>query len=49
MGVQLIARGRAHGHGVVTPEYAFDPVDVFAELEKRRLFIHCETRQLSQA
>ncbi len=49
VGVQLIARGRAHGQGVVTPEFAFDPVDVFAELEKRRLFIHQETRLLSVA
>jgi len=46
IGVQLIARGRAHGSGVVIPEAAFDPSDVFAELEKRRIFIHQESRWL---
>ena len=40
IGVQLIARGRAHGTGAVMPEFAFDPADVFSELEKRRLCIH---------
>ncbi len=49
IGVQLIARGRAHGQGVVIPEYAFDPADVFAELEKRHIFIHQQTTGLADA
>ena len=39
-GVQLIARGKAHGTGAVMPEFAFDPKGVFSELEKRRIYIH---------
>jgi saccharopine dehydrogenase-like NADP-dependent oxidoreductase len=40
IGAQLIATGRAEGVGAVPPESAFDPAVVFAELEKRRIFVH---------
>ncbi len=40
VGVQLIAQGKAKGCGVVIPEHAFDPADVFPELEKRGILIH---------
>lgn len=36
----LIARGRAQGTGVVIPERAFDPADVFPELVRRGIFVH---------
>jgi len=39
---QLIAQGRVleNRTGLLIPEYAFDPKDVFAELEKRDIYIH---------
>ena len=40
IGVQLIALGRAYGTGAIMPEFAFDPEDVFSELEKRQIYIH---------
>jgi len=38
--VKLIAEGRFQGHGVVIPERAFTPSDLFSELEKREIYIH---------
>ena len=32
--------GRVKTKGVVIPELAFDPKEVFKELEKRQIFIH---------
>jgi saccharopine dehydrogenase-like NADP-dependent oxidoreductase len=40
IGAQLIAAGRARQTGAVAPELAFDPEQVFAELAKRKIFIH---------
>ena len=40
IGTQMIMDGRAKGAGVVAPELAFDPQEVFTELEKRRIFVH---------
>ncbi|MDX9820718.1 MAG: saccharopine dehydrogenase C-terminal domain-containing protein [Syntrophales bacterium] len=40
IGVQMIARGKAMGEGVVMPEFAFDPKDIFNELKKRDIFMH---------
>jgi saccharopine dehydrogenase-like NADP-dependent oxidoreductase len=37
---QLIAAGKVPGAGVIMPEFAFDPQDVFRALEKREIFIH---------
>jgi len=38
--VQMIARGKAAGTGVVMPEFAFDPKDIFDELKKRGIVMH---------
>ncbi len=46
IGAQLIAKGRARETGAIIPEYAFDPRDVFQELEKREIFIHEEVKEL---
>jgi len=46
IGAQIIASGRVKVHGVVIPEFAFDPREVFEELEKRRIFIHEKIREL---
>lgn len=40
IGVQMIARGKARGTGVVMPEFAFDPQEIFAELKKRDILMH---------
>jgi saccharopine dehydrogenase-like NADP-dependent oxidoreductase len=40
IGAQLIAAGRGQGTGAVAPEQAFDPRQVFQELEKRHIVIH---------
>jgi saccharopine dehydrogenase-like NADP-dependent oxidoreductase len=40
IGAQLIAAGTAKGVGAVPPELAFDPAEVFEELQKRRIYIH---------
>ena len=38
--VKLIAQGRHSGSGVVIPERAFEPSDLFGELERRGIVIH---------
>jgi len=45
--VDLIARGKAQGTGVVIPERAFDPHEVFAELRKRQIFVHVREEELA--
>ncbi|MDI7259537.1 MAG: EamA family transporter [Thermodesulfobacteriota bacterium] len=40
IGAQMIASGKVNEKGVVIPEFAFDPQEVFRELEKRQIFIH---------
>ncbi len=40
IGAQLLAKGAVRVAGVLTPEEAFDPATVFAELERRDLHIH---------
>ena len=40
IGAQLIAKGRAKAIGTVFPELAFDPQEIFKELEKRKIFVH---------
>ena len=44
--VQLIAKGKAKDTGLLIPEYAFEPKDVFDELEKRGIYIHEEINVL---
>jgi saccharopine dehydrogenase-like NADP-dependent oxidoreductase len=43
---QLILDGKANAKGVVTPELAFEPEVVFAELEKRKIAIHIDKREI---
>ena len=43
---QLILDGQVGAVGVVTPELAFDPEVVFAELEKRQIVIHIDKRDI---
>ena len=43
---QLIAMGKAKDTGLLIPEYAFEPQDVFDELEKRGIYIHEEVNYL---
>ncbi|MBE0557578.1 MAG: saccharopine dehydrogenase NADP-binding domain-containing protein [Proteobacteria bacterium] len=41
---EIIARGGVKRTGVVMPEFAFDPEEVFRELEKRRILIHIRVK-----
>ncbi len=47
IGATLLAQGRVERIGVITPEEAFDPESIFAELKKRRLIIHEQKTELS--
>jgi lysine 6-dehydrogenase len=40
IGAQMLARGQVKKTGVITPEEAFEPDAVFAELRKRRILVH---------
>jgi lysine 6-dehydrogenase len=40
IGAQMIAHGKFNGTGVVAPELAFEPSEVFAELAERGIKIH---------
>ena len=42
----LMAKNKIAGTGAVIPEDAFNPKDVFEELEKRRIFVHEEITEL---
>jgi len=42
----LIAKGKVKRTGVVVPEFAFDPEEIFRELEKRQIFIHIHVTNL---
>jgi hypothetical protein len=42
----LIAKGKVKRTGVVMPEFAFDPEEIFRELEKRQIFIHIRVENL---
>lgn len=44
--VKLIAEGKVKDTGLLIPEYAFDPQDVFDELAKREIYIHEEINEL---
>jgi len=47
IGAILLARGKVEKIGVITPEEAFDPESIFAELKKRRIIIHEQKTELS--
>jgi len=46
IGAQILARGEVARTGVVTPEEAFDPQIVFAELARRNIQVHEEAVEL---
>ena len=46
IGAKLIAEGRVAGTGVLTPERAFEPSDVFVELERRDISIERTIRDI---
>lgn len=43
---EIIARGGVKRAGVVMPEFAFDPEEIFQELEKRRILIHIQGKNV---
>ncbi|NWG01925.1 MAG: saccharopine dehydrogenase NADP-binding domain-containing protein [Syntrophaceae bacterium] len=46
IGTQMIASGKVKVKGVIIPELAFDPSEVFRELKKRQIFIHEMVKEL---
>jgi hypothetical protein len=47
IGTQILASGKVNAKGVIIPELAFDPSEVFKELEKRQIFIHEKIHDVS--
>jgi lysine 6-dehydrogenase len=47
--VRLLARGRVTARGVLPPELALDPADVFPELERRGCTFTVESREAARA
>ncbi|KGP73807.1 saccharopine dehydrogenase family protein [Pontibacillus yanchengensis] len=45
---ELIAQGHVNETGVVIPEYAFSPNDIFTELTKRSIAIHEDVNQIKE-
>ncbi len=43
---QIIAKGQMKRTGVVMPEFAFNPEEIFQELEKRQIVIHIKVNNL---
>ncbi len=46
IGAQIIAEGKVERTGVLAPEQAFEPAEIFQELEKRQIFVHEEINAL---
>lgn len=46
---EMIAKGMVKKTGVLIPEEAFEPAEIFAELEKRGIFMHEEITQLDES
>lgn len=46
IGAQIIAEGKVEKAGVLAPEQAFNPTDIFRELERRQIFVHEEINAL---
>lgn len=45
---ELVAKGYVQKKGIVLPEHAFNPADIFEELKKRELYIHENVKILSE-
>jgi saccharopine dehydrogenase-like NADP-dependent oxidoreductase len=48
IGAQIIAQGKVKGTGVLAPEQAFEPTEIFSELKKRQILVHEEINPLPQ-
>ncbi len=48
IGAQMISKGLVKGTGVIAPELAFSPEEMFAELEKREIFVHKQINFLTE-
>ncbi|HEA69635.1 MAG TPA: saccharopine dehydrogenase [Desulfobacterales bacterium] len=48
IGAQMISKGLVKGTGVIAPELAFSPEEMFAELEKRDIFVHKQVNVLTE-
>ena len=46
IGAQIIAKGKVEKAGVLAPEQAFNPADIFRELQRRQIFVHEEINAL---
>ena len=46
IGAQIIAQGKVKGTGVLAPEQAFEPIEIFSELKKRQILVHEEIKPL---
>ncbi len=46
IGAQIIAEGKVEKAGVLAPEQAFNPTDIFRELQRRQIFVHEEINAL---
>jgi len=44
IGAQMIIRGQVKAKGVIAPELAFDPEEMFDELEKRSIMVHVQRK-----
>ncbi len=49
IGAQIIAKGKVKSTGVLAPEQAFNPAEIFRELEKRQIFVHERMNTLDPA
>lgn len=43
---EILAKGKVKKHGILIPEEAFEPEEIFAELEKRGIYMHEEWKDL---
>ncbi|KKK62091.1 hypothetical protein LCGC14_3007810, partial [marine sediment metagenome] len=48
IGAQMISKGLVKSTGVIAPELAFSPEEMFAELEKRDIFVHKQVNVLTE-
>jgi len=46
IGAQMLAQGLVKPTGVITPEEAFEPEAIFAELQHRQILIHLKTEKM---